>query len=315
MRNYGKFLLAVRNIFSWSASQGALLISWIAVVGGAITLFSNVVAIRKLASWAKWMVAEWNDWLLACWKPLFQLVGLETEQPLAQDATFAVVVFLIALASRIHYHRSWVIKKPTLTRLEYAQAMREAEPIINWNVAFQWNVLIAITLYLSLPYYLPNIVSIVDSAITSKVALAITKLSLFYGAVVIFFYLLVWKWPFKAKIAASFAGGVVVTLFCFGSRLPGSATQADAILGTVILFLGGIVALTVGSPRMFSRRLWSMLFVLLLLVISSEATNLIIDPSRPAVLTNDQKTGRTGFGQPIQVVRHPIQQHPRQRSP
>jgi len=43
------------------------LLTWVGIVGGALTLFTNLSAVFKLADWARVLVQHWKGWTHAFW--------------------------------------------------------------------------------------------------------------------------------------------------------------------------------------------------------------------------------------------------------
>jgi TIR domain len=42
-------------------------LTWIGIVGGALTLFTNLSSVLKLADWARMLVEHWQEWTYAFW--------------------------------------------------------------------------------------------------------------------------------------------------------------------------------------------------------------------------------------------------------
>ena len=52
------------------------LLSWLGIVGGALTLFTNLSAVLKLADWARVLVEHWKEWTHAFWVWAFGWLGI-----------------------------------------------------------------------------------------------------------------------------------------------------------------------------------------------------------------------------------------------
>src|SRR5262249_27749496 len=52
------------------------LLTWVGIIGGALTLFTNVGAFFKLANWARVLVDHWKEWTLAFWLWAFGWLGI-----------------------------------------------------------------------------------------------------------------------------------------------------------------------------------------------------------------------------------------------
>src|SRR5215475_5280756 len=52
------------------------LLTWVGIVGGALTLFTNLGAVLKLADWARVLVPHWKEWTHAFWVWVFGWLGI-----------------------------------------------------------------------------------------------------------------------------------------------------------------------------------------------------------------------------------------------
>jgi hypothetical protein len=52
------------------------LLTWFGIVGGALTLFTNLSAVLKLANWARLVVQHWKEWTHAFWLWAFSWLGI-----------------------------------------------------------------------------------------------------------------------------------------------------------------------------------------------------------------------------------------------
>src|SRR5262249_23032326 len=52
------------------------LLTWVGIVGGALTLFGNLDAALKLADWARVLVQDWREWTHAFWLWAFGWLGI-----------------------------------------------------------------------------------------------------------------------------------------------------------------------------------------------------------------------------------------------
>src|SRR5262245_17493278 len=51
-------------------------LTWVGIVGGALTLFTNLGAVLKLADWARVLVEHWKEWTRAFWVWTFGWLGI-----------------------------------------------------------------------------------------------------------------------------------------------------------------------------------------------------------------------------------------------
>ena len=55
----------------WTATRTLRLqvLTWAGIVGGSITLFTNLRGLIGLADWTRWIVEHWHEWSQTFWKP------------------------------------------------------------------------------------------------------------------------------------------------------------------------------------------------------------------------------------------------------
>src|SRR6516225_8967539 len=66
------------------------ILTWICIVGSAITLFANLNGVLDLADWVRVVVTHWHDWNHMVWGWVFSLVNLELPREFAPLISFSV---------------------------------------------------------------------------------------------------------------------------------------------------------------------------------------------------------------------------------
>jgi hypothetical protein len=79
-----------------SAFQGQLL-TWIGIVGGAITLFTNLKEVLALADWAVLLVTYWHNWTATFWSLLFSWIGIKIPLVISPMLSFALFSAMLVL--------------------------------------------------------------------------------------------------------------------------------------------------------------------------------------------------------------------------
>jgi hypothetical protein len=78
-------------------------LTWIGIIGTAITLFANISGILNLADWARVVVRHWHDWTELFWGSVFGLFNVNLPRELVPIISFVVfVTFLIVGLNRFH---------------------------------------------------------------------------------------------------------------------------------------------------------------------------------------------------------------------
>jgi hypothetical protein len=78
-------------------------LTWIGIVGTAITLFTNIGGVIDLADWARDFVRHWHDWTAAIWISAFSWTGIHIPRWLTAVLSFVLFVSLLVIG--INFHR------------------------------------------------------------------------------------------------------------------------------------------------------------------------------------------------------------------
>jgi hypothetical protein len=79
-------------------------LTWIGIVGGAITLFANFKDAPNLADWARKLAGNWQELNAAIWAWLFGTLGIEPSEKMVPTLTFAV--FIASLVTGLNFSSS-----------------------------------------------------------------------------------------------------------------------------------------------------------------------------------------------------------------
>ena len=71
-------------------------LTWVGVVGGAITLFTNLDSVLRMADWARWLVTHWHDWMHASWEWVFAWIGIRIDPEISLLLSF--LAFMLSLS-------------------------------------------------------------------------------------------------------------------------------------------------------------------------------------------------------------------------
>jgi hypothetical protein len=73
------------------------LLTWAGIVGGSVTIFSNLRGFLNLADWARWIATHWHEWTRAFWTAAFSWIGIHIHHsfvPLLSFTAFLVMVVI-----------------------------------------------------------------------------------------------------------------------------------------------------------------------------------------------------------------------------
>ena len=72
-------------------------LTWIGVVGSAITLFANLSGVLDLADWARELVAHWHEWNQLIWEWMFGWLNIKMPKVVIPSLSFIVFVAILVI--------------------------------------------------------------------------------------------------------------------------------------------------------------------------------------------------------------------------
>jgi hypothetical protein len=72
-------------------------ISWLGILGGALTIVSNLEGVITLSNWARILVSSWTDWMTAAWSWLLAAFGIDAPSAFV-IAWWTVSLFIVAIS-------------------------------------------------------------------------------------------------------------------------------------------------------------------------------------------------------------------------
>jgi hypothetical protein len=82
------------------------LLTWVGIVGGALTLFTNLGAVLKLADWARVLVQHWHEWTHAFWVWAFGWLGFYLEPDWPPVLSFLSFGSMLTVGQAIQFKRT-----------------------------------------------------------------------------------------------------------------------------------------------------------------------------------------------------------------
>src|SRR6516165_9875445 len=89
------------------------LLTWVGIVGGALTLFTNLGAVLKLADWARLLVQGWKEWTHTFWVWAFGWLGIYVPPEWTPILSFLLFGILLTIGQAVQYNQP--IKTKSLT--------------------------------------------------------------------------------------------------------------------------------------------------------------------------------------------------------
>jgi hypothetical protein len=82
------------------------LLTWVGIVGGALTLFTNLGAVLKLADWARLLVQGWKTWTHAFWLWAFGWLGIHLDPQWTPFLSFLLFGSLLTIGQAVQFNKA-----------------------------------------------------------------------------------------------------------------------------------------------------------------------------------------------------------------
>jgi len=79
-------------------------LTWVGIVGGALTLFTNLGAVLKLADWAGILVQHWKEWTHAFWVWAFGWLGIHVPPEWTPVLSFFSFGLLLTIGQAVKFN-------------------------------------------------------------------------------------------------------------------------------------------------------------------------------------------------------------------
>ena len=216
-------------------------LTWLGILGGALTLLSNLQDILDLAKWADWLILKWRELVTPVVSGVIEVFGIRVSIVATSMIAMALFVSFIAVGARIEN--------------EFKGAAREAWPVRFENV-FNSRVLIAAALYLlegvliTLPAFVPLAAQLYVRFPYPFLAVCYV---LYCGAIVIGLR----GWPLWASLVV--AASMVGFSFVFGysaheTAPPNVSETTSAAIAGLCAIACGLIVVGIAPPLAFTKR-------------------------------------------------------------
>jgi hypothetical protein len=266
------------------------LMTWVGIVGGALTLFTNLGSVLKLADWARVLVEHWRQWTHAFWVWAFGWLGIQLPVNWPPVLSFLLFGSLLAIGQAVKFNL------PAKAQTMEGRHEGKAFQLIAWRtlvclvitlpVSHWWNMSMHPGLfeYFGFRYnlrpiylFLYNYIYLVGFILLPSVVLIMmfAHHKLYAGITLlllaIFWYLIIWS---NIHIVTFFQDGTSAFAFVQGTLLYSFVMTITPVLVPVIL-------LSVAPAKAVSRRLIFLAIGLLLLIALNELSKLGLDVAAP----------------------------------
>ncbi|MGO8501741.1 hypothetical protein AB9F35_09625 [Rhizobium leguminosarum] len=216
-------------------------LTWLGILGGALTLLSNLQDILDLAKWADWLIQKWTELVTPIVSGLIELFGVRVSVDATSMIAMALFVSFIAVGARIEN--------------EFKGVAREAWSV-RWNKVFNRRVLVATALYLllgaliTLPAFVPQVAQLYGRFPYTFLGVCYV---LYCGSIVIGLR----GWPVWASLVV--AVSMVGFSFVFGysahqTAPPNVSETASTAIAALCAIACGFIVVGMAPPLVFTKR-------------------------------------------------------------
>jgi len=76
-------------------------LTWIGIVGSAVTLFANLNGVLVLADWARELATHWHEWAQVFWGWVFSLIKIKVPRELVPTISFTVFALMLVVGGNL----------------------------------------------------------------------------------------------------------------------------------------------------------------------------------------------------------------------
>jgi hypothetical protein len=106
-------------------------LTWVGIVGGALTLFTHMSSVLKLADWAQLLVQHWQEWTYVFWAWAFSWLGIELlEEEWPPVLSFLLFGSILAIGQAVKF-TSTLQNQPSVDRYQ-----EKSFKLISWRTLF-----------------------------------------------------------------------------------------------------------------------------------------------------------------------------------
>jgi TIR domain len=248
-------------------------LTWFGIVGGALTLFTNLGAVLKLADWARLLVQHWKEWTHGFWLWAFGWLGIHVPSEWPPVLSFLLFGSLLTIGQAFKL-------KPRITTEWFITRYqdRSFEP-------FEAQMTLAIVVMG------PAIISLMVLAILSKTVSHVFLVILMIAVIVYPMLIIV---PFaNHRLHAAISVGLMLMFYIIiaivplgnlgglGEHITPSDAGALGLVMILVAWISPLILLSAAPAKAVSRRLIFLALGLLLLIALNELSKLGLDVTAP----------------------------------
>jgi TIR domain len=243
-------------------------LTWVGIIGGALTLFTSLGAVLKLADWARVLVDHWKEWTHAFWAWAFSWLGIHLPPQWTPVLSFLLFVSLLTIGQAVKFNRA--VKNQTMDDKYKGRSFRLA----SWRTFLC--VILLVTSFVLIFVFLVEVVEPQVASVSFRRMIAMF-LWLFVAAVVIVKFA-------RHKLHAASSVVLIAAFFyiiAFRQLLSVQAEADASVTALLAALLLPVILLSVAPAKAVSRRLIYLAIGLLLLIALNELSKFGFDVTAP----------------------------------
>jgi hypothetical protein len=252
-------------------------LTWWGIIGGAVTLFTALSAVLKLADWARIVVQHWKEWTHAFWVWAFGWLGIHLPPEWAPVLSFLLFGSLLTIGQAIKF-QSTIRSNAIVDKYQ-----RKSFQLISWRA-----ILCMICALIAWAVW-EQVSSSIFMTVWFNRGLLPPPMAITIAGVSIFVPMSMLVMMFARDRVHAFVASFVMGIYFVIITLPWDdldSTTTDSMVAAynvaiLLMSVVPIILLSVAPARAVSRRLISLALGLLLLIALNELSKLGLDLTAP----------------------------------
>jgi hypothetical protein len=251
-------------------------LTWVGIVGGALTLFTNLGSVLKLADWARLLVQGWKEWTHAFWVWMFGWLGIHLAPEWTPPLSFLLFALLLAVGQAVKF------KSTTKSKTPVAKYQGKSFQLISWRTGFclVWILIIFLVVYIVAIIDSQNFFADVETKPLNTTQTVVSCLLLSPQVIIVLFSR--HRLHAGLSILLLFVFFWIITVTPYQSM---GATASHTVIAGASFILSTwfipLILLSVAPAKAISRRLIFLALGLLLLIALNELSKLGLDVTAP----------------------------------
>jgi len=245
-------------------------LTWVGIVGGAVTLFGNLDAVLKLADWARLLVRHWKEWTHAFWVWAFDWLGIHLPPEWTPLLSFLLFGSLLTIGQAIKFGNA--IKAQPIADKYQGKAFQ----LISWRTFFCTVLILIGTAVWTYPYSQFSIADLATKVLPWQTMIFVPQV-----IILVLFA--------RHRLHAAVVACLMATFFHIITIIPQISINIrpnEALVFSlfVVICISPVILLSAAPGKAISRRLIFLAIGLLLLIALNELSKLGLDLTAPKLI-------------------------------